>query len=198
MYQVGGSWDASEANEIDESKSHLNNFLSMWADGINYIRSSAFGPIVFIKTSGAIIWGAFDVLNVAFSEIPGDTQESSERLGIIFSYVGVGCIVGPLFCDNCLDLKKPESLQLLCIASLGIVTISCFGLSYFTSFFSICFFTAIRSFGSSILWIYSSLILQVRANYFSFSILRSILIYLLMNINLCHVRNIQKIISSAE
>lgn len=173
MWQVCGTWKVDSIfDENPKSKtkpSVWETLKTMIYDGLKYIKTSSFGLIVFMKASGAIIWGAFDVLNVAFSKLEGNVHDSNERLGLLFACTGFGCAIGPLMVDYFTDVKKPESLQIACIASIGLMAFSAMGLGYSTSFYGISFFSVTRAMGSSILWIYSSLILQVRDIYQSFS-----------------------------
>lgn len=51
-----------------------------------------------LKGSGALVWGAADVLNVLFAAMPsmlifGDHQLT---LGFVFAGVGLGCFFGPI------------------------------------------------------------------------------------------------------
>jgi len=165
MWQVCGTWKVDSIfDENPKSKtkpSVWETLKTMIYDGLKYIKTSSFGLIVFMKASGAILWGAVDVLNVAFSKLEGNVHDSNERLGLLFACTGFGCAIGPLTVDYFTDVKKPESLQIACIASIGLMAFSAMGLGYSTSFYGISFFSVTRAMGSSILWIYSSLILQL-------------------------------------
>ena len=168
MWKVGGTYEpGKDTGKKEESQSAFNfqYFTSMWLDGFSYIKTSTFGPMVFMKASGSVIWGAYDVLNVSFSQIEGDPEQSSERLGTLFFFAGLGSISAAVASDFLGDMRRVESLQLWCIASIGIISIACLGMGYFISFYAICVISTIRSFGSSLLWIYSSLILQVESHF---------------------------------
>ena len=172
MWFVGGTWkprskSIQNLNALihpseEESSSFWEAMKTMTIDGYKYIKSSPIGTIVFMKGSGAIIWGSFDVFNVAFSRIEGDDKVTNERLGLLFAYVGLGCTIGPVLADYSIDMRKDEKLQQVCIFSLGLITFSVIGMCYFTSFFSVCVLTITRSLGSSTIWVFSSVILQVR------------------------------------
>ena len=135
----------------------------MLVGGAVYVYHSFFGALVLVKASAAVVYGACDVLNVAFSE-GGDPVATSTRLGILFGCVGVGCLVGPLVLDPFTDMTRPASLQVACIFSMGLVALGALlmGLCH-RYFWMTCLFTAVRSSGASVLWINSSLLLQTFA-----------------------------------
>ena len=51
-----------------------------------------------LKAGGAAIWGAADILNVRFSELPEMQSwgNAAFTLGLFFGSVGVACVVGPI------------------------------------------------------------------------------------------------------
>jgi hypothetical protein len=77
----------------------------MTKEGVAYLGSQSWGAFVLLKFSAALIYGSADVLNVSLSEQGGDSssdvnlEDSSKRLGILFAFVGVGCIVGPILIE---------------------------------------------------------------------------------------------------
>jgi hypothetical protein len=155
--------DYNVADTEKEYTSPWHQFKSMTVDGAQYLRSCFFGTLVFLKFSGGLVFGASDVLNVALSEqaLADDfVSEPSQRLGILFAVVGVGCLVGPLIAEPFVDLERPMSLQLSCVVSFGIMAVGLYGWGIFASFWPLCVFAFIRAAGSSINWINSSLLLQ--------------------------------------
>jgi hypothetical protein len=155
--------DYNVADTEKEYTSPWHQFKSMTVDGVIYLRSSFFGALVFVKFTGALIYGAADVLNVVLSEqqpVPGEVTDPNQRLGLLFSVVGVGCLLGPLIAEPFMDMERPSSLQLSCVVSFGVMAFGFYGWSMFTPFWSLCFFASIRAAGSSILWINSSILLQ--------------------------------------
>ncbi len=56
------------------------------------------GVLCLVKFSGALVWGAADVLQVKYSEMPSmqTLGDSSQTLGFVFAAVGVGCFFGPI------------------------------------------------------------------------------------------------------
>ena len=164
MYLVGGTWNVADSNNSEDGKT----FVSVWAQikgmtvgGFHYLRNSFFGPLVLLKASGGIIYGAADVLSVSFSEPNGMNDKNSPiRLGMLFACVGVGCALGPLIADAWTDMKQPTSLQKACIVALALSGVGFFGVALFDPFWSICLFTLVRTAGASVNWIDSSLLLQ--------------------------------------
>ena len=101
---MGGEWDAST---INTDISPLQLLHDMVIGGAKYIQSSKFWPLVFLKVSAAVVFGASDVLNVSFSEQAHSNEaEDSRRLGALFFCVGFGCLIGPLISDHFTNMKN--------------------------------------------------------------------------------------------
>lgn len=148
----------------------LRLLMSMTVDGFNYLRSKPWGPFVFLKCCAALIYGAADVLNVSFSErgvsdVGRDSaynlEGSSRRLGVLFAFVGLGCFFGPIAIEPFTHMNETKSLERACWGSYLLMAVGCWGLSRFEGVAWICVFTAVRSSGSSVICVYSSLLLQV-------------------------------------
>lgn len=157
LVQLGGKWTVASLE--DES---YNDQLTrgMITDGISYLYNSFFGVWALFKASASLVYGGFDVLNVAFAE-RGNLEGRSFRLGALFSWVGFGCWLGPVVFDRFTNMSNARTLQLSCIVSLGVfITGSSLLMGVFSQFQSVCFLSAVRAVGSSVLWIYTTLILQ--------------------------------------
>lgn len=135
-------------------------FVRMTNAVVKYLWSSGFGLVVFLKSSGSIIWGPADVLNVKYAHVPGDEGATSERLGIVFSCLGLGCLVGPICANFFTDPDRPATLQMVCIGAIAFIMCSWIGLSQALTFTAVCIFTFVRGLGSSVIWVNSSLLLQ--------------------------------------
>jgi predicted MFS family arabinose efflux permease len=171
IWKISGDYDptiqgAGAVNE--ESDSLTNLFLSMTKEGVAYLGSQSWGAFVLLKFSAALIYGSADVLNVSFSEQGEESSsdinlgDSSKRLGILFAFVGVGCIIGPILIEPYSHVNDVSSLERSCLVSYLLMALGYFGLWQFNhEFFLICIFSAIRAAGSNIVWIYSSLLLQI-------------------------------------
>mmetsp|Transcript_2402 Transcript_2402/g.3513 ORF Transcript_2402/g.3513 Transcript_2402/m.3513 type:complete len:467 (+) Transcript_2402:100-1500(+) len=156
---VRGNYLVGNSETTKNYETVVDQIKGMTMDATRYLRSTFFGLLVFVKTGGALVFGAFDVLNVSYSERDPE-YNSSTRLGMLFGTVGVGCLIGPLVSDNFTEMKRPETLQFSCIISFVFMSVGGFGFWLFRPFFLICLFTAIRAAGSSILWIDSTILLQ--------------------------------------
>lgn len=163
IYNIQGDSFIAKPETKTSSKSN-DGFFSRTVDGFSYVKSKPWGAFVFLKFCAALIYGASDVLNVSFSERgpdgSSDMDGSSERLGLLFGAVGAGCFLGPVLVDNFTSMDRVQTIERACILSFAAMTIGCYGLSSVGNFIWMCFFTSIRSAGSSIVWIQSSLLLQ--------------------------------------
>jgi len=131
----------------------------MTIEGIRYMLSSPYGAIVWIKFSGALMFGASDVMNAAFAEVDDELQ--SERLGILFACVGIGALLGPLVSDPCVNMERLVTVQRLCVASFGVVAVGYIGIGASQTLPWLCFSTVIRASGMAVSWIDSTLLIQV-------------------------------------
>lgn len=141
----------------------LYTLCQMQKELIQYLWCCGFGALVFLKASGCLIWGSADVLNVSFSYVDNDEAESSRRMGVLYSSIGVGCVVGPILANSTIvDGRRPSTLQLAILCGLAMLTIGWLGIAtHSSSFKHICIFTMVRTTGSSLIWLFSTLIMQV-------------------------------------
>ena len=157
LWLVRGDYNVSDPDKKPEPP--WDQFKGMILEGAKYLSSSFFGALVLLKATGAIAWGACDVLNVALSEL-GDASDNNRKIGILFSVVGIGCLLGPLLTEPCVDLERPTTVQLSCVISFGICTIGYLGWSFVSPFPFISLVALLRSAGASTVWINSTLLLQ--------------------------------------
>jgi hypothetical protein len=143
-------------------RSPWGQFGCMFREGAEYLLSSSFGAVVFLKITVALVYGACDVLIVAFSEMDGGhAKDVNARLGFLFSLVGIGSLLGPLLTEPFIDVERPTTVQFSCVFGFVLSAIGYGGWSLNGSpFWSICTFALIRAAGSSIIWINSTLLLQ--------------------------------------
>jgi MFS family permease len=158
MWMVDGNW-GTVTTEEDAHESLLDYIRGMLTEGTHYIWTSHFGGLVLIKATASLVYGGFDVLNVAFAE-RGSVKGRPFRLGILFACSGIGCLLGPMLVDPYTDVARPKTLQFTCVASFIFLTIGSIVLGFSTSFWIACTFTLIRAAGSSVLWINSSILIQ--------------------------------------
>ena len=121
-----------------------------------------------LKACGASVWGTADILNVRFAALPRmQLGGSSVTLGLVFAGVGVGSLIGPLLGDAYTPQRQAPLLR-ACALSLAVVGTSFALLAAAPSagragLVLLLGGTAYRNMGSSVLWIYSTLLLQLRA-----------------------------------
>ena len=171
MWMVGSEWktERSRAGETaldptPTAKDTTNtSCVSTMSGGLLYLRrpeGAQVLPLVFLKTAGCILWGSSDVLNVVFAG--GDEVD----LGCIFAAVGVGCLVGPQLAECAVRRGRPgppdpRLMVWACGVAVLIVSLSFLGMGLSSALPNIILFTFLRAIGSAILWVYSSVALQI-------------------------------------
>ena len=124
-----------------------------------YLQGTSFGALVLFKFS--ILWMALDVVNVSFAERAEDESRVPLRLGCLFAAIGLGCLVGPVVAERFTDIRRPETLQVTCLASLAITSISCLCMAIPNiPFWLLCVLNAFRTAGMDSAWVNSELLLQ--------------------------------------
>jgi MFS family permease len=119
---------------------------------IDFLWSSDSSPFLLIKGCGALLFGASDVINVTFSQVEGVMD--SQRLGWMFSAVGVGCLLGPLV------MPEGRSYLTACIVSYFVLGLGYGLIGWSDEFWLKCLWTVLRSAGTAVLWVDSSILLQ--------------------------------------
>jgi MFS family permease len=134
IWKISGEYNPVESNEATETKIEkselpteeswfsLSRLTRMTKEGMSYLFSQSWGAFVLLKFFAALIYGAADILNVSFSEQGENSSEinhegSSQRLGIIFAFVGIGCILGPIISEPCTYMDNISSLERACLFS---------------------------------------------------------------------------------
>ena len=171
IWKINGSYFAT-SSKPESTSVHSNcnkeeeSFSYMFVEGLKYLISKPWGPFVLLKFCAALVYGAGDVLNVSYSErVYADSIEgSNQRLGVLFTFVGVGCFLGPVIVDHFTSMDQVASLERACLGSFLLMGVGCFGLYNAKSFLWVCIYTSVRAAGSNIVWIHSSLLLQKFSN----------------------------------
>ena len=162
-YNVSDTTTATTTNTTvkeGRQQSTLLETIQGMVDGAKYLWSSFFAALIFLKGSCALSYGACDVLNVVLSE-EGDGRDKDKKLGILFSLVGTGCLLGPLLTEPFVNVERPSTVQSSCVFSFALSVIGYLGWSFDgSSFWVISIFALIRAAGSSIIWINSTILLQ--------------------------------------
>lgn len=161
LYQIGGHWNASD--DADNNISFCARIEDMTISGIKYIKNSSFWPLVLLKASTSFVYGGSDVLNVSFAEenLADSEARKSEKLGSLFTAVGVGCLILPLIVERWTRIKDPKTVLNTCVLSFLLQACGCLGQGYFNSFQLTLLFTMLRSGGGNIAWIESQILLQM-------------------------------------
>eukprot|EP01132_Coremiostelium_polycephalum_P000860 gene860-1072_t len=181
---LSGALDKSESIPNNNSKPKSNRTFSqvlkdnfmMYIDGFRFLRENPYILIITLtKASGALVWTASDIMNIRIADSTFKLgEDGSLSLGIILSAGGLGVLLVPLIFSRIIKdcpenhnniLKFAFFLNAIFTASLG-----------FTShnFPVYLIFNTLRSAATSILWLYSSSILQqlvpdeVRGRVFAF------------------------------
>lgn len=142
----------------------IKSSLLMSRDFIIYILSSGFALCALFKACATFTFGGQDVLNAAFTLVDGDEEETSRRLGIIFSCTGFGSLISPFMSNMFTQGNQPKSIQLACIGSFVFLAGGFFGIGASPNFTAICFFTTIRAMGEAIIWMNATMLLQTLTN----------------------------------
>jgi predicted MFS family arabinose efflux permease len=151
----------------DDENVQTGDQSKMFIDGIRFVavEMPMVGAFALLKGSAALVYGAADVLNVAFSEQGSEDNPrlTSLKLGALFASVGIGCIIGSAASDQIASLSNPGRIFELCLTGYvlvwaGYLMIGLASTSH--SFGIICLAGTIRSIGSSLIWIDSTLLLQ--------------------------------------
>jgi len=138
----------------------IRSFVKKSKEFVRYLSVCGFGIITLLQPTASMVWGGASILNASFAHVDNDEQETSRRLGLLSSCVGVGILIGPIVANSCINVDRPANLQMVCIGSLGIMSIGWLGVANSPNFTYVCLFTAIRTVGSGILWLDSTLLLQ--------------------------------------
>jgi len=153
-----------EESEIEDDDSDSGGLL-LYIGGLKFIffQAPLVGACALLKGSAALTYGAFDVLNVSFSVrlSESDPFESSWKLGLLFGCVGVGCILGAMVTDAFSDLARPQRIARVCLGGFSCLFVGMLWTSATPDLFaSLCLSTVVRSIGSAVVWINSTLLIQ--------------------------------------
>ena len=128
-----------------------------------YLRHCGFGLLILMKASGALVWGSADVLNILYAQVEGNEMLTSQRIGNMYSCIGIGCLLGPIVANTFfVDGKRPITMQIVCIGAFAIIIVGWFLVANAPTFKLVCLFTIFRTMGSAIIWFNATLLLQVR------------------------------------
>jgi MFS family permease len=133
----------------------------------SYLTTCGFGWLVVMKASAGLVWGPEDIIGVQYATVrdPSTGQEDEDatswRTGLLFSVIGIGMLAGPTLSNLWTNGNLPRTMQraswigLVCL-TLGWLLISLCGSSF--AGFLVC--TMIRTVGSGMVWVNSTVSLQ--------------------------------------
>lgn len=172
-FGVHGQFKATSSNQENEdriigmnSKNPLTRIASNIFQVSQYLYSCGFGLLVLQKASGSMVWGVEDIVGVEFTTVfDPDTGEEDEEasgwnMGLLFASIGVGCSIGPMILNFCTDGNKPRTLQRACVIGLTVLSSAWLLISAAQDVDTFLFLTLIRTMGSGIIWVNSTLTLQ--------------------------------------
>ena len=115
-----------------------------------------------IKGAGAVTWGAIDVLNAVLSKLPAMQAlgDAPVTLGIVFATVGISSLVCPV-AVNALVPARPGALALACAAALAAIAAGHALMGLSATIWPVLGATFVRAAGSAVVWVYSTLALQL-------------------------------------
>ncbi|CAL8462528.1 g2061 [Coccomyxa elongata] len=153
-----GIWQAVTGGFTEE--------LAALKEGAIYIsapKNRDAAAFALIKASGAIVWGASDILQVRFSNLPSmqSLGDSSTTLGLLFASIGLACFIGPVLSNRITPPRKPHLLR-ACAASFVLFFAGYLLMSVAPNIWALVPSTIVRSMGSSVVWVYSTLLIQLR------------------------------------
>lgn len=121
-------------------------------DLLNYLKTNDTSSYLFIKCSGALMYGAASVLNVSFAQVDG--LMDSERLGWMFFAIGIGSLFSPLV------MIEGRCYRTACAASFAMMGAGYIFLGWSEEFWLKCLWTGVKAMGSGLLWVDSTILLQ--------------------------------------
>lgn len=133
------------------------------AAGVAYCREHRHVAILAsIKASGAVVWGSADFLNIAMAgTLATATLDADTIAGLLFGAVGIGCVVGSALANATVAYNPAALLRAVAAASVSIAAGYFIMAAASTSLLGASLASAVRSAGSSVLWSYSTLLLQL-------------------------------------
>jgi MFS family permease len=134
-------------------------------DLVTYLWTCGFGMMVYLKSSASFVWGIEDIVGAEFCTVfrddgTEDEKASSMHMGMLFSVIGAGCMTGPALTNLISDAHRPYTLQRSCLVGLLFLTGGWLLISMATSYPKFLAASFIRTMGSGIVWVNSTLILQ--------------------------------------
>ncbi len=142
-------------------------------DGLRYLRHEPYVlGISLTKAGGALVWGAINVVEIAFAEKVFSldlgpigkalnlTDMAAATLGAIYFATGLGTGLGPIFMRRWLG-DQPRRLMFGITLGFALLTIGLFGLGIAPTLPFYLTATVVRTVGTGVLWVFSAALLQM-------------------------------------
>jgi hypothetical protein len=115
-----------------------------------------------LKGCGSLVWVSADLLQVRYSRMDSmhALGDANMTLGILYSVVGIGCQTGPLIWNKCTRNIDSE-LYSRCVVCFFNFFTGYLAMLFASNIFMVIAAVFLRTLGSSTLWTYSTLMIQV-------------------------------------
>lgn len=162
---------AAEPEEAADPASSTSNESSSKVEAVDTSVAAAFRymrtepkvvAFCLLKACGALVWVSADLLQVRYSRMDSmhTLGDANVTLGILYSVVGIGCQTGPLVWNKC-TRNVDRELYSRCLVSFFNFFTGYFAMLFATNIFIVIVGVFLRTLGSSTLWTYSTLMIQV-------------------------------------
>lgn len=148
----------------DVKSTNRDGFFTDIVGGVQYLWQYPLLLAVSVaKAAGSLVWGAINVLDISFAEdvFADQFSNSSIILGAIYAAAGLGTGVGPLVLRRLLG-DKVRSLTLGIWISFVMLMLGLLAIGFEVPFWLFLFLSAVRTFGSGGLWVFSTVLLQLK------------------------------------
>jgi MFS family permease len=115
-----------------------------------------------VKGLGSVVWGGADLVAVRFSQ-RSDMQalgDADLTMGVLFAATGVGCQLGPMLWNYCTPQREQLLIRAIVFA-FAHMAFSYLIMAVATDVYVVLLATIIRTIGASVLYIYSTLLVQL-------------------------------------
>jgi hypothetical protein len=153
---------SQESSSLEPSQKSSGEDTSL-AAAYRYIKTDP-KVIAFclLKGCGSLVWVSADLLQVRYSRMDSmhTLGDANVTLGILYSIVGIGCQTGPLIWNKCTRNIDSE-LYSRCVVCFFNFFTGYLAMLFASNIFMVIAAVFLRTLGSSTLWTYSTLMIQV-------------------------------------
>jgi hypothetical protein len=141
-----------------------DTILAGWA----YLQGADQGRLLaacFIKATAALTWGMAELLEVQFCTLSGVQVRGGDfttTLGLVYASSGLGCIVGPMTIGALTGTTEGDFRRALTVA-FAVSSVAYLFIALASSLGPVLASSFLRACASSVIWIYSTLLVQLLA-----------------------------------